>query len=253
MGPGDVEGLGRGGHHHQMLGDAVKCGHRHMDLTRHRQIMVNFVTDQHQIVAFGKGGDGAEFGAGPDPATGVVRRTEDDHRLAPGHLRVIGVEIHLVPAIHPDQRAFHHRAPCCFDHPGKSVIDRGEQHHPIAGGGEGIDTKCRAVDQPMGGEDRRRIDRPAVPFGHPPDDRGLVFSVIAKIAIDAMRRHRLQRMLNGGGGSEIHIGNPHGDAVHGRHAAERLHVVPFVAMGAAPVDRVVKAHADLLCGPRYPA
>ena len=60
---------------------------------------VLYARDQEKIVAPCKVGHALKLLAGPDPATGIVRRTEDRHLLGPGHLRVPGVEIHLVDAV----------------------------------------------------------------------------------------------------------------------------------------------------------
>ena len=172
--------------------------------------------------------------------------TEHQHRLVARHLRVIGIKIERILAAFYRHFAFDHLPPCGGDHTRKGVVNRCEQDNSVPGLGEGVDTHRGSVNQAVRGENPLGRDFPAVSILHPPLDGTQIFAVIAEVAIDTMVQHILQRGLNHLRRAEIHIRNPHGNARIRGDAVDRLHLVPFRAMGATPVDDFVKAHGVLL-------
>ena len=106
----------------------------------HDQIVVNFVRNQHQIVAFAEIGHAFQFFPRPDPTARIVGRAEDEHFLSPCHLGIPSLKIHHILARHGFQRAFHHMAARRFDDPGEGVIDGRGQDHAVTSLGERIDT-----------------------------------------------------------------------------------------------------------------
>ena len=242
MGARDVEGLGAGGHHHQTVGNARDIGHHVVGLAGHDKVVVNLVRHQDQVVADAEISNALQFGGGPDPATGVVRRAEDEQRLAPGHLRIPSGEVHGLYAIFQAKRAFDHGAARRFDDAGKRVVNRRGEHNAVAGLTESVDAKRGAVDQTMGGEDVFGVHNPAMAGLHPPADRRQIGGIVAEIAVDAMGQQPVKRGLNARWRAKIHIRHPHRKATVGGHAKHRLHRVPFDGMGAKAVDRSVEGH-----------
>jgi hypothetical protein len=76
----------------------------------------------------------------------------------------------------------------------------------------------------------------------PPADRVEIGAVIAEIAVDAVIHQALKRLVHHVGRAEVHVRDPHRDAVLGRDAATCLHPVPLAAMGAPPLDNFVEIH-----------
>ena len=243
MRAGDVEGLCRRGHHDQPVDD-LRCRQRHrqMPLPGEDQIMVHLVRDQQKVMALAECGHAQQFFCGPDPPARIVRRTQDQQLFTPGHLAVPGGKIHLVASALRRKPAFDQGPVGGFDDPREGMIDRRHQHDAVAGDGVGLQTDAKSVNQPVGGKDRPRVHVPAVAGLHPPPDCVQIGGVIAEIAIYAMPRHLLDRLLHTGRRVEFHIGNPHRKAGIGRNAVNPYHHVPFDGMAAPAVDRLVEVH-----------
>ena len=217
--------------------------------------MVDFVTDQNQIVTFREIGHTLQFFARPNSPTRIVRRAEDQHGFMPVHLRVPGVEIHFVAAIVVGQFAFHNLAARSRNHARKSVVDRCHQNDTVPGLREGVDANGRTIHQPMRGENLGRGDFPAMAVFHPPANRVFVRRFIAVIAIDALILHFGDRIRHTLRRAEIHISDPHRNAIVRWHAIDRLHHVPFHGMGAKAIDDFVEIHGgphSNCCPARYP-
>ena len=85
------------------------------------------------------------------------------------------LEVHGVAAVvAEDERRLHDLAAVGADDAEEGVVDRGEEDHPVAGLGEGLQADGEAGDDAVGGEDLGRVDLPAVAAGHPAADGGLV-------------------------------------------------------------------------------
>ena len=239
----DVEGLRRRGHGDQPVGNLRhRRRHDQMLVTGIDQIVMDLVRDQDQVVAPGEIGDLAQFRGGPDPTAGVVRRTEDHHLFAPGHLRVPCGDVERIAPAVPRQTAFDDLAPSGFDDAGEGVVDRRHQDDAVAGLREGLDTDAGAVDKTVSCKDPLRRDLPAMAGFHPPADRVEIGAVIAEIAVDPVAQLRLDRVLDAGRGAKVHVGDPHGNAVLRIDPVKGLHLVPFRTMGSHAVDDVVKTH-----------
>ena len=149
----DVEGLGRGGHHDQPVRDVGRGdGHDGVFLAGIEKVVVNLVRDQDQVMCAAKGGHGAQFVTRPDPATGIVRRAEDQHLFAPGQAGLPPGEVKLCHALRKQKREFHNLAPGGCDDAREGVVNRGHQDHAITRLGKALDAQGGAVHQPMRGE-----------------------------------------------------------------------------------------------------
>ncbi len=70
----NVKGLGWRGEHQQPVDNrGINIWHRDMGVAGIDQIVVNFIGQQDQIVAFGEISDALQLFPGPDAATGVMR------------------------------------------------------------------------------------------------------------------------------------------------------------------------------------
>ena len=216
-------------------------GHRDVPVAGKDQIVVDLVGEQDQIVPAGEIGHLLELLPAPDPPARIVRRTEDEHLFRSCHLRIPAIDIEPVAPGIVHHLAFHNAPTGGADGAGEGVIDRGEQHHPVARLGEGRKAQPGAVDQPVGGEDVGRVHLPCVAVFHPPADRRAVGGIVAVIAPDAFSIVA-QRLAHAIGGAEIHVGHPHGNAVIGRDAVIFLHHLPFRRMGAAPLSELIEIH-----------
>ena len=81
-----------------------------------------------------------------------------------------------------------------------------------------------------------------MPGPHPPCDRVLGSAVVAEVAVDPMVNQSAQCLFSSLRRSEVHVRDPHGDALGGRNAEKAFHHVPFHAVGAAAVDDLVEIH-----------
>ena len=231
MRAGDVEGLGGRGHHHQPVGDLGRC-------QRHRQC----ASDRDRR---GRGGSRprSRIRSWRWQNSATSRNSSTVQTRPPGLCGEQRISIFSRPVICASQasksicvapssivkRAFDHLAARGFDDAREGVVDRGHQDDAVAGCGDRLSTQSAgAVDQAVGGEDPVGLDVPAVAGLHPPADRLQIGAVVAEVAVDPMRRHRLAAPAGRQAGgrnsmSATHIARP----VIGRNAVERLHHVPF--------------------------
>jgi hypothetical protein len=205
---------------------------------------VDLVGHEDQVVIDAEVGHRAQFVRGPDPPAGIVRRAEDQHLLASCEAALPGGEVHLCQAIDIGQRQFHNLAPRGFDDAREGVVNRGHQDHPVARPGEAVDAQRGAVHQAMGGEDPVRLHLPAVPRRHPPADRVQIFAVVAEIAVDPVVQHLLQCVLNHLRRAELHVRDPHGEAIVRLQAVKRFQHVPLAAMGPGTGDGSIEGHVS---------
>ena len=215
--PGDVEGLGRRGQHDQPVErrparPAASATCRWPGSTRSW-----WISSETSSRSWARAEVGERRGArrGSRPA----RRGCAASRRAAIRSRPVSaaasasrsIDVAAVAAQH--QRRLDDLAAVGADDAVEGVVDRGEQDHPVAGLGEGLQAERQPGDDAVGGGDRGGVDLPAVAARHPAGDRRLVVAVVAEVAVDAVRRPRpASAAVTAGGGrksmSATHMARP---------------------------------------------
>ena len=218
----------------------------------------DFVADDQQVMALADVGEGSDL-------VGVEHATQRIVGVAPQH--------HLGAGIDGSFETFRVESPVgagewhidqpsagVIDDRTKRVVDRGEDHDPIAGFGHEFHDQVQAVQGR--GEDHRLF------FGRAPSEVAFLpvaprtnellpgMEVVAGVAsID----HRLHRGLDHRSDFEVHIGNPRGDdiaigVVCPLHSRERMqpfkistkHPQPYIA----PAPRQIRSLIYEICTSR---
>ena len=132
--PCKVEGFGGRKKSDRAVPEFRGCDvHRDMGRALILQITMHLIRYKDQIVLFRKSGHAAQFLPAPDPARGVLRRTEQQDAGIRGQSLCGGFKIQFVAAFGQHHGQFHRGAagPLCFET--ELVIDRREVGHALAG------------------------------------------------------------------------------------------------------------------------
>jgi len=171
----------------------------------------------------------------PHPAHGVVGVAE--HEQAGARVGGLALEVVVVHGEAPavvSQRVLKHLAAVVAHGREEAVVHRRLQNHPVARLAEGLDHHrhrrhhARSIENPVA------LQAPAV-APRKPIHHGIVVSLgHLHVAEDTVLHPAAQRVDDGRGRAEVHVGHP-----HGQHVAARGRV-PLVGVGAAAAYKFVK-------------
>ncbi|MPM33342.1 hypothetical protein SDC9_79915 [bioreactor metagenome] len=170
-----------------------------------------FVADNEYAVFKADFGDAAKLALGPDPARGVVGRTEEKERI----FRVSGLflkvcKIKLVVPVNVDKGAVYRRSAVLFDGVVKGMICRSVQQHALPFARQLLHRHIDGCDDPARKDYGGEVDIPIVFTLHPADDGGVVLRVKRHaVPQNPFVKPSFHGVKNRFGAGKVHIGNPH--------------------------------------------